>query len=102
MMLGGEGDDNDVVILLVVVVANNNTIVVVVVATAGDYDNAGIVVVVAAVWNSALLCVLSFAICIKFLFLVWLSGRTQTLLPSVSVRPSVQLVKAKFLFTAEL
>lgn len=55
MVLGGEGDDNDVVILLVVVVANNNTIVVVVVATAGDYDNAGIVVV-AAVWNCFTMC----------------------------------------------
>lgn len=54
MVLGGEGDDNDVVILLVVVVANNNTIVVVV-ATAGDYDNAGIVVV-AAVWNCFTMC----------------------------------------------
>lgn len=54
VVLGGEGDDNDVVILLVVVVANNNTIVVVV-ATAGDYDNAGIVVV-AAVWNCFTMC----------------------------------------------
>lgn len=53
VLLGGEGDDNDVVILLVVVVANNNTIVVV--ATAGDYDNAGIVVV-AAVWNCFTMC----------------------------------------------